>query len=78
MTPALPRTGSPGEWKFPAMGKKGKRAFIGVNFKCCKVYSRIYLNAKGDRFVGWCPRCLKKVEILVSKNGCRDRFFEAF
>ena len=41
-------------------GPRGKKPFIGIHFKCCNIYSRIYLNAKGDAFVGWCPKCTKK------------------
>ncbi len=51
------------------------RPFIGMMFKCCKVYSRIYLNRKGTAFVGWCPKCAEKVEVLVSKDGSDSSFF---
>ncbi len=54
-----------------------KRPFIGVHFQCCRIYSRIYLNAAGTAFVGWCPKCAKKVEVLVSPTGSSARFFTA-
>ena len=54
-----------------------RRPFIGVHFKCCKVYSRIYLNHKGDAFVGWCPKCAAKVMIKVAKGGSKSRFYTA-
>ncbi|HVP06516.1 MAG TPA: hypothetical protein VMS71_01640 [Candidatus Acidoferrum sp.] len=54
-----------------------KRPFIGVHFQCCKVYSRIYLNAAGTAFVGWCPKCAKKAEVKVSPTGSPTRFFTA-
>jgi len=54
-----------------------KRPYIGVLFKCCRVYSRIYLNAKGDAFVGWCPKCSTKMEVMVSPTGSDSRFFTA-
>lgn len=53
----------------------GKRPFIGMHFKCCNVYSRIYLNKKGDAFVGWCPKCATKTVVKVSADGSPDRFF---
>jgi hypothetical protein len=54
-----------------------KRPFIGIHFQCCRVYSRIYLNAAGTAFVGWCPKCAKKAEIFVSTTGSSSRFFTA-
>ncbi len=61
-----------------AKGKKGeKRPHLGVIFRCCRVYSRIYLNKRGDAFTGWCPKCAAKMEILVSPIGSKNRFFFA-
>ena len=54
---------------------KIKNPFIGISFKCCNVYSRIYLNKKGDAFVGWCPKCATKAKVNVSKSGNKNRFF---
>jgi hypothetical protein len=51
------------------------RQFIGVNWECCKIYSRIYLNRKGTAFVGWCPKCARRVQINVSPVGSKSRFF---
>ena len=56
---------------------KNDKEFIGVHFKCCKTYSRVYINKNRTAFVGWCPRCAKKVEFKVSPAGSEDRFFEA-
>lgn len=56
--------------------KKG-RPFLGVLFKCCNIYNRIYLNKEKTAFVGWCPKCGKMSKIKVSKNGVSDRFFTA-
>jgi len=55
-----------------------KREFIGVTFKCCNVYARIYLNEEGTAFEGTCPRCYKKKISLkiVPKGGSSSRFFE--
>ena len=56
--------------------KNKSREFIGVRFKCCNKYSRIYKNKKGTAFVGWCPKCARKIEFKISKDGSKDRFFE--
>ena len=53
------------------------RPFVGMHFQCCRVYARIYLNAAGTAFVGWCPKCAKKAEIRVSADGSKSRFFAA-
>ena len=57
--------------------QRTKRPFIGMHFKCCNVYTRIYLNKKGDAFVGWCPKCTAKAMVKVAKDGSPDRFFSA-
>jgi hypothetical protein len=54
-----------------------EKPHIGVIFKCCRVYARVYLNKKGDAFVGWCPKCARKMEIKVSPCGSKERFFTA-
>jgi hypothetical protein len=55
------------------------KKFIGVTFKCCNVYTRIYLNRDGTAYEGICPRCYKKrvVVKVVEKGGTKERFFEA-
>ncbi len=54
-----------------------KRPFLGMHFKCCRIYARIYLNKQETAYVGWCPKCAAKVEIRVAETGTADRFFTA-
>jgi hypothetical protein len=54
-----------------------RRPFLGMYFKCCRVYSRIYINKKQTAFVGWCPRCAAKVEVKISPTGSNSKFFSA-
>jgi len=58
--------------------KQRKKEFIGIIFKCCNVYSRIYINKKRSAFAGRCPKCGKKVEIKIAPRGSNSRFFETF
>lgn len=55
--------------------EKPKRKFVGVIFKCCNVYSRIYIDKGKDKFVGFCPKCGAKMEIYASSTGSKSNFF---
>jgi hypothetical protein len=54
-----------------------KRNFVGIHFKCCNVYTRVYKAKEGDRYVGFCPKCGRKVKLMVGSDGIDDRFFTA-
>lgn len=58
------------------MHRQDERPYIGVIFKCCHIYSRVYLNKQGTAYVGWCPKCAAQLRIKVSPDGTGDRFFE--
>lgn len=59
------------------MNAQKGRSFISIFFKCCNVYHRIYLNKNKTAYVGWCPRCMSKVEVRVGPDGVKTRFFTA-
>jgi len=48
-----------------------------MHFKCCHVYSRIYVNRDGTAFVGRCPRRAGKATIRVSPTGSKPCVFTA-
>jgi hypothetical protein len=51
------------------------RPFVGVHFRCCGVYQRIYRSNDGKRYEGRCPRCARQVRFLVGHGGTDDRYF---
>jgi hypothetical protein len=59
------------------MNDKKGRPYIGVHFKCCHVYTRVYLNKEGTAFVGFCPKCGAPMRVKVRKGGSRSRFWDA-
>jgi hypothetical protein len=56
-------------------GQPSGRRFVGVRFACCEVYSRVYINRAMTAYVGYCPRCSKKVELKIGPGGTDERFF---
>jgi len=53
------------------------RPWVGIRFECCSVYTRVYRNPEGTAYMGYCPRCLKKVRLAVGPCGVATRFFTA-
>ena len=53
------------------------RKFLGIYFRCCNVYRRIYKNIAGSAYEGRCPRCGKAAIVPIGKEGVSSRFFEA-
>jgi hypothetical protein len=61
------------EDKSQATGRK----YVGIYFECCRVYTRIYRSRLGDRYVGYCPKCGRRVNLKIGSDGTDDRFFVA-
>jgi hypothetical protein len=62
--------------RIPAKQLDGRR-FVGVQFVCCDVYTRVYINRDATAYEGNCPRCGKKVRLVVGPGGTDARFFTA-
>lgn len=58
-------------------GQSSERPFLGVHFACCEVYSRVYANRGRTAYVGYCPRCAKRVSFAIGPGGTDARFFTA-
>ena len=65
------------EEKSPTSRTGRDRPYIGVYFRCCRIYQRIYRRPSDDRYIGRCPHCLRTVEVRVAPDGTADRIFEA-
>ena len=50
---------------------------MGVQFKCCDVYSRVYINRDETAYEGNCPKCAKRVRLAIGPGGTDSRFFTA-
>ena len=61
----------------PDTPKHTPRPFIGIMFRCCHVYTRIYLNKAGTAYAGHCPKCGAPVTIRVGPGGSSSRMWEA-
>ena len=53
------------------------RRFVGVNFACCDVYTRVYVNREQTAYEGNCPKCAKRIRLPIGPGGTDSRFFTA-
>jgi hypothetical protein len=58
--------------------KRTNRRFIGIQFACCGVYSRIYINKDETAYEGHCPKCGRPIQIRIAPGGTDCRFFTAY
>jgi len=57
-------------------GAGESKPFLGINFKCCGIYCRIYKNKEQTAYEGACPKCRKKVRLPIGSGGTSNRFFD--
>ena len=58
-------------------GKPQERKFVGVQFTCCDVYTRVYVNRDATAYEGNCPKCAKRIRLGIGPGGTDARFFTA-
>ena len=63
--------------RVPQTDSAQRRRWLSVLWRCCGVYSRIYVNREETAYVGTCPGCGKPVRIGIGPDGTTCRFFEA-
>jgi hypothetical protein len=57
--------------------KSAQRRFVGVQFTCCDVYTRVYITRDETAYEGNCPKCAKRVQLKIGPGGTDSRFFTA-
>ncbi|MEO8498041.1 MAG: hypothetical protein ABI614_23495 [Planctomycetota bacterium] len=62
----------------PSGGPARVRRFLGIQFACCGVYARVYVNKEGTAYLGNCPKCTKRVELKIGPGGTDSRFFTVY
>ena len=70
--------GMPATPNVPLGKSPSERRFVGIQFACCDVYSRVYINRQGTAYLGHCPKCSRRVELKIGPGGTDARFFTAF
>lgn len=69
-------SGTEGRHVEQAPAKKSGEPFLGMQFNCCRIYTRIYRNRDKTAYEGRCPRCARKVIVPIGSGGSGARFFE--
>ncbi|WP_202617416.1 hypothetical protein [Roseimaritima sediminicola] len=55
---------------------RASRPFLGVMFRCCNLYARLYRLDDLTAYSGRCPRCGKRLRVPIGSGGTGQRFFE--
>mgnify|MGYP006911167519 CR=1 FL=1 len=51
--------------------------FLGIHFKCCKTYGRIYRSPLRLVYEGQCPKCRGSLTVPIGPGGLDSRFLSA-
>lgn len=51
--------------------------FLGIHFKCCKTYGRIYRSPLRLVYEGHCPKCRGLLTVPIGPGGTDSRFLTA-
>lgn len=73
----LDLTSDPGGCRKGGPHPRTHRRFLGVQFACCDVYGRVYVNREETAYVGGCPRCGRRIRFAIGPGGTAARFFRA-
>jgi hypothetical protein len=73
----LDLTSNPAEYPRASLRQSDGRRFVGIQFVCCDVYSRVYINRDQSAYEGNCPKCAKRVRLRIGPGGTDARFFRA-
>ena len=60
-----------------ANGASSAASFIGIQYRCCRVYGRLYRSADRAAYQGRCPKCGLAVTVPIGEGGSNTRFFSA-
>ena len=61
-----------------ASDKKGaNKRFLGIWYRCCNVYGRLYRNRTGTAYTGRCPGCGAPVRACIGPGCTKRRSFIA-
>jgi len=71
-----PVPASVGNLAGPSLVTNG-RPWLAVLWRCCNVYSRVYIMRDESAYNGDCPSCGRTVRFRVAPDGTTCRFFEA-
>lgn len=80
LTPLMPAGGEGVEERLRIDGQPRTdglaRPWLGLYFRCARVYTRAYRDQGGQEYLGRCPRCGKCVRFAVGTGGTSERRFE--